>query len=152
LQYARYGFLGCVFAAVLAAGCSKGGGGPGGGKGARVQGRLLDNGRPVKVLPNEEVVVSFTQAGSTDPLAPRGASPIDPKDGSFAFTGPSSTVGMLPPGRYRVSVASQIGGGDGRNRFAPTFDEDRTPLVADVGAEETQTFVIDIGKKTVTKQ
>jgi hypothetical protein len=142
--------FGCALVAVLAAGCGKGG--KGGGTGARVQGRLLDNGRPVKVLPNEEVVVSFTQAGSTDPLAPRGASPIDPKDGSFAFVGPTSTVGLLPPGRYRVGVASQVSGGDGKNRFSPAFDEDRTPLVADVGPEETQAFIIDIGKKSVTKQ
>jgi hypothetical protein len=113
---------------------------------------LLDNGSPVQLLPNEEITVSFTRDGTADPLAPRGASPIDPKDGSFAFCAPNNTAGLLPPGRYRVGVASQVHRGDGRNRFAPTFDGDRTPLVADVGPGEEQTFLIDIGKKTVTKR
>jgi hypothetical protein len=144
----RLGFLGAAVA--LLAGCSKGN--SEGGRGVRVQGRLLDNGRPVRPLPNEEIIVSFTRDGPADPLAPRGASPIDSKDGNFAFCGPNTTAGLLPPGRYRVGVVSQVYRGDGRNRFGPTFDEDRTPLAADVGPEEEQTFLIDIGKKTVTRQ
>jgi hypothetical protein len=144
----RLSFLGA--AAALLAGCSKGN--SEGGPGARVRGQLLDNGRPVRLLPNEEIIVSFSRDGAAGPLAPRGASPIDSKDGSFAFCAPNTTAGLLPPGRYRVGIVSQVYRGDGRNRFAPTFDEDRTALVADVGPEEEQTFHIDIGKKTVTRQ
>jgi hypothetical protein len=112
---------------------------------------LLGNGRPVRLLPDEESIVSFTRDGPAGSLASRGASPIDPKDGSFAFCAPNTTAGLLPPGRYRVGVASQVHRG-GRIRFAPTFDQDRTPLVADAGPEEEQTFLIDVGKRTVTKR
>jgi hypothetical protein len=85
-------------------------------------------------------------------MATRVASPIDSKDGSFVFSAPNATAGLLPAGRYRVGVASQVYRGDGRNRFAPTFDEDRSPLVAEVGVEGEQTFLIDIAKRTVTRQ
>ena len=50
-------------------------------------------------------------------------------------------------------MSSQIyGGGDGTDRFEETFGVEKTPLVAEVGSEEGQTFVIDLGTKTVTKQ
>jgi hypothetical protein len=152
-QRVRFVVLGCALTAVLAAGCSQKGGGAYGKTGARVSGRLLNNGQPVKPQPGEDIIVSFNLPGTTDPLAPRGSSPIDPKDGSFAFASPTGNVGLLPPGQYRVTISSQLGGGtEGKNRFSPTFDQDRTPLVADVGPEAEQTFVIDISKKTVTKQ
>lgn len=59
---------------------------------------------------------------------------------------------FLPAGRYRVSLSSQIYSGDGTDRFADHFGPENSPLVAEVGAEEGQTFVIDLGRKTVTKQ
>jgi hypothetical protein len=145
--------VGCALAAVLAAGCGQKGTGAYGKTGARVRGQLVNNGQPVKPQPGEDVIVSFSLPGTTDPLAPRGSSPIDPKDGSFGFASPTGNVGLLPPGQYRVSISSQIGGGgEGKNRYSPTFDLDRTPLVADIGPEPEQNFVIDIGKKTVTKR
>jgi hypothetical protein len=98
------------------------------------------------------VVVSFAPPDPADVTSTRGAAAIDPKDGSFAFFGPHSPGGRLAPGKYRVSISSQTGqDGDGKGRFA-AFASDRSPLEAEVGPEEEQTFVIDIARKTVRKQ
>ena len=148
------GILHCLLPAaccLLMASC----GGPGakqiGTTGAKVKGRLLDNGQQVKVRPGEDVVVSFSPPNLADVTSTRGAASINPKDGSFAFFGGSSAAGLLSAGKYKVTISS-IYGSDGVDRFAGTFAHDKTPLAADVGSEPEQTFVIDIGRKTVTKQ
>jgi hypothetical protein len=145
----RLGILCCLGAALFAVGCGKGG--KGNEKGAKVQGRLLEKGRPIKLLPAEDIVVSFSRPAAPGLFPPTGSSPVDPKDGSFAFYGPNATVG-LPPGSYRVIVISQINGDTSRDRFATQFGADKTPLTAEVGPEEEQTFIIDLGTKTVKKQ
>ena len=137
--------------ALFAAGCGSGGPAPIGATGAKVKGRLLDNGQPVKVRPGEDVVVSFAPPSLADVTSTRGAASIDPRDGSFAFFGASSKAGLLTPGPYRVAVASVTRDGE-VDRFAAAFAIDKTALRAEVGPEPEQTFVIDIGKKTVQKQ
>jgi len=120
--------------------------------GARVKGRLLDNGQPIRIRPGEDVVVSFAPPDLADVTSTRGAASIDPKDGTFTFFGANMVGGLLAPGRYRVSVSSRTSADDNRDRFAATWGIDRSPLIAEVGTEPEQTFVIDIGKKTVTRQ
>lgn len=137
--------------AILVAGCGFGGPAPIGATGAKVKGRLLDNGQPVKVRAGEDVVISFAPPNLADVTSTRGAASVDPKDGSFAFFGANSKAGLLTPGQYRVSIASVTRDGE-VDRFATAFAVDKTPLRADVGPEPEQTFVIDIGKKTVQKQ
>ena len=46
----------------------------------------------------------------------------------------------------------QVYGGDGTNRFEGVFGTQATPLAVDVGPEDGQTFVIDIGKRTARRQ
>jgi hypothetical protein len=148
---ARVGIPGLVALALLAAGCGgKGGPTPIGTTGAKVRGRLLENGQPVKVRPGEDIVVSFAPPDLADVTSPRGAASIDPKDGSFAFFGPNSAAGLLSPGSYRVSISSVTGSGE--DRFAATFSVGKSPLTAAVGPEPEQTFLIDLVKKTVQKQ
>ena len=148
----RRAWLGLLCGTVLlfAAGCAKENSVLGK-TGARVKGRLLDNGQPVKVRPGEDVVVSFAPPDLADVTSTRGAASVDPKDGAFAFFGANSAAGLLAPGKYRVSISS-IAGPDGIDRFAAAFALDKSPLQAEVGPEPEQTFVIDIGKKTVRKQ
>src|SRR5205823_8116909 len=88
--------------------------------GAKVKGRLLDNGQPVKVRSGEDVIVSFAPPNPADVSSTRGAASINPKDGSFAFFGGSSAAGLLSAGKYKVTVSS-IYGSDGVDRFAATF-------------------------------
>jgi len=142
----RFVMLACAGAALLAASCT------GGGKdvrGAKVKGQLVQSGQPFKFLPQEEIIVSFTEEkGGKDAIGSYAV--VSPETGTFTIEGP--TRHGIPAGKYRVSLSSQIYGGDGTNRFEATFDGDKTPLVADVGAEEGQTFVIDVAQKTVQKQ
>jgi hypothetical protein len=142
--------LALAVAALLTAGCGGGGPAPIGTTGAKVKGRLLEGGQPVRVRPGEDIVVSFAPPNAADVTSPRGAASVDPKDGSFAFFGANSDAGRLTPGTYRVSISSVTRDGD--DRFAATFAFDKSPLKAEVGSEPEQTFVIDLGKKTVQKQ
>jgi hypothetical protein len=131
---------------LVAAGCNKGDG-P---KGVTVHGRLVQNGHPLKVLPNEEIMVGFSPEGAEPGQGvTRAASTlVKPEDGSFTLTGRDKKG--LPPGKYTVSLSSQIGYADS-NRFDKLL-VGKPPLVVDVGPEEGQTFVIDVDKWSATKQ
>ena len=130
--------------ALLLAGC----GGKGGAKGVKVQGQLLQNGQPLKFLPNEEITVSFSPVDAAGKAA-GGTGPVKQEDGTFTV---STAAGVgIPPGKYQVRVSSQVYGGDGKDRFAEFF-EGVGALATDVDDKDAQKFVIDIGKKTVTKQ
>jgi hypothetical protein len=137
----------CAAATLVAAGCGKGGV-----RGVKVKGEVLQNGQPIKFLPSEEITVGFSR--EVEPgQQPFGApAKVKPEDGTFTVDGPSGKG--IPPGKYRIQLTSDIYGSDRGDRFEPLFDAraKRPPLVADVGPEEGQTFVIDVGQWTVQKR
>lgn len=138
-----------VIALVIAfgvAGCGK----SDGPKGVTVRGRLVQSGQPLKVLPREEIMVGFSPEGAAPDQVAHGASSdlVKPEDGSFVLTGRNKAG--LPPGKYTVSLSSQVGY-TGDNRFEKLLAGKPT-LVVEVGPEEGQTFVIDVDKWTATKQ
>ena len=102
------------------------------------------------LVQSETGLASIT--GSPDQPGRGVSAPVNAGDGLIAFYGPGAQVSGLAPGKYRVTIESIAPGSEAGNRFSPTFDSDRTPLTADVGEEEGQTFVIDLARKTVTKQ
>jgi hypothetical protein len=120
-------------------------------KGAKVKGVLLQNGKPIKFLPNEMITVSLTAAGDPSGAAAAGGGDVNAEDGTFAIPGPSNQG--LPPGKYQVLVSADIyGGASGNpNRFE-VLAKKKPPLTVDVGAEDGQTFEIDIGKWTATRK
>ncbi len=138
----------CLCAIVVLAGCS-GKGKQGDIKGAKVSGRLVFNAQPIRFLQDEEIKVSFSDADDKTERAV-GASATVNEDGTFTINGPSDQG--IPAKKYQVIVTSQIYSGDGTDRFAALFEEGKPPLIADVGDQEGQTFVIDLGKRQVTKQ
>ncbi|MFO0808346.1 MAG: hypothetical protein U0746_06960 [Gemmataceae bacterium] len=118
-------------------------------KGAKVAGVVLENGKPIKVLPNETIHVSFAMGDGPDQIAAAGQ--VNVADGTFAIDGP--TKQGLPPGKYRVTVAGNCYDLEQSNRFEPLFNSTRRKLYADVGPEEGQRFEIDVGKGwTATKK
>jgi hypothetical protein len=106
------------------------------------------NGQPLKFLPQEEIVVSFSPADA-GAKAGGATGPVKAEDGTFTVATPQGQG--LSPGKYQIRVSSQIYGGDGKDRFAEFFEE-AGPLAAEVADKDGQTFIIDLGKKTVTKQ
>lgn len=110
----------------------------------KVKGVLLFNGKALKVLKDESIMVGFSKDGIGT------TAEVKAEDATFEINGP--TDDGIPPGTYKISVSSQIYGGDGRNRFEAMFDAQKTSLTADVGDANGQMFEIDLGKKTVTKK
>lgn len=139
-------------AAVLAVGCGKKG--PAAGvkdvSGAKVQAKLIQNGQPFKPLPMEEVQVTFFEDGKDVKDRAESMGVYNAETGLAPIDGP--TKKGIPAGKYRVTVRSQVYGGDNSNRFEKSFDVTNSPIVADVGPAEGQTFVIDLGRRSVTKQ
>ena len=121
-----------------------------GDKGVRVKGRVLENGQPIKFLPSEDMMVGFSQEAPPGQTPVGASGSVKPQDGTFVITGPSGRG--LPPGRYRISVFSQIYGGSDRNRFEALFGSKKPPLYAEVNSDRGQTFTIDLGAWSVTKQ
>jgi hypothetical protein len=119
--------------------------------GVVVKGRLLDHGQPLKLKPNEQVQVTFVseQGGEQNQVASIGD--YNPETGLFEIAGPSGQG--IPPGAYRVGVASSIyGAEEAANRFENHFNAEVTPLKAEVGPEEGQEFDVDLGTRRVTKK
>jgi hypothetical protein len=146
---ALIGMVCCACAALLAGGCGKGGADI---KGVKVDGKVVSNGQPLKFLKDEEVKVSFAQEVAKGEKSIGSAADVNPEDGTFTIPGP--TKHGIPPGKYRVRLSSQPYGG-GKDRFEPLFDpEDGPPLVliAEVGPEEGQSFVIDVARRSIKKQ
>lgn len=119
-------------------------------RGVMVKGQVLQNGQPIKFLSGEEIVVTFFRE------APAGQKPIGasgnvkPSDATFTIEGPHHKG--IPAGSYHISLSSQIAGVyDREDRFVAMFKK-KPPLNAEVGSEEGQTFVIDLGMWTVTKR
>src|SRR5262249_7800881 len=109
----------------------------------------LQNGQPIQILPSEDVIVGFSQEAPSG-QKPIGASGIvKPEDGTFTVAGPGGKG--IPPGKYRISLSSQVNGSNDKSRFEALFSPQKPPLTVDVGPEKGQTFRIDIGQWTVTK-
>jgi hypothetical protein len=142
----RWAIVVAFAAAFFASGCSK----EKGTKGVKIKGTVVLNGKPLQFLPEEEVIVSLTELESRDKGVIGSAAQAKPPDATFTIDGPKGQG--LPPGKYRIIVTSQIYGGDTGDRFEHLFSNNRPLLVAEIGAEEGQNFVIDLGKMTVTKQ
>jgi hypothetical protein len=119
-------------------------------QGVTVKGQVLQNGQPIPFLPSEDLIVGFSQEvpAGQKPVGASGA--VKPEDGTFTVNGPGGRG--IPPGRYRISLSSQINGGNDRNRFERLFSPQKQPLIAEVGPEKGQTFRIDVGRWTVTRQ
>jgi hypothetical protein len=121
-----------------------------GDQGAKVKGQVLQNGKPIRFLASEDIMVGFSSE------VPIGQKPIgffanvQRGDGTFTVIGPGGKG--MPAGKYRIRVSSQIYGSSGADRFDDVSDPKKPPLIAEVGPEKEQTFTIDLGKWTVTKQ
>jgi hypothetical protein len=132
-------------AAGLLAGC-----GPGEVRGAKLKGQVLKNGQPLKPLPGEHVWVTFEHVESGAGKRVLMTSGQMQKDGTFTLEGQEKKG--TPPGTYKVTIHGEFSSGEGEDRFVNDFSEGKSPLVAEVADQEGQSFVIDVGKKTITKQ
>jgi hypothetical protein len=114
--------------------------------GVAVSGQLVQNGKPLKLAKDETIHVSFVST-TDDKVA--SSSEFNPADSTFVTKGPTGKG--LPPGKYKVGLASDRMDG-GVDRFQDSLDTASSPLTADIGSEEGQTFIIDVAAKTVTKK
>ena len=128
----------------LSAGC-----GPKEIRGAKLKGQLVKDGQPLAPEKGERAVsVIFERVEPASTPAIRSGGRVQ-KDGTFTIEGQMEKG--TPPGKYEVRISAEMSG-DAENRFAPLFADGRTPFVADVTDDENQFFVIDVGKKTITKR
>jgi hypothetical protein len=134
----------CI-AAVVVVGCTSGD--PN--KGVTVRGRVVQNGRPLKFLPNEDVSIGFSAADAAPGSGGFGTSAgVNAADGTFTVTGRNNTG--VPLGRYRVSLSSQVGYGKA-DRFEKLLDG-KKPLIVEISPGEAQAVVIDVDNWTATKE
>jgi hypothetical protein len=113
--------------------------------GSIVTGKLLQGGKPIKLLKDETIRISIVEAAEGKNT---GGSDVK-EDGSFEIKGPSDKG--MPAGKYKVVITSEIYGGGG-NRFAEKFDAEVTMLYADVSGSGTDNIEVDIGTRKVTKK
>lgn len=115
-------------------------------KGVKVQGVLLENGKPIKFKQDETIRVSVSQGDGEAQIA--SVADVKPEDGSFTIEGPTNQG--IPPGKYTIQVEGEVYGAEEPDRFARLFDPEegtaRPPLVVEVGAAEGQTITVDVGK------
>jgi hypothetical protein len=118
-------------------------------RGVKVEGQVVVDGKPLKPLPGEHVWVTFerTEGWGGNPVI-MTAAPMQ-KDGTFVLEGQEKNG--TPPGRYTVRLHAEYSG-DGEDRFANLFPNGQSPFVAEVTDAAGQSFVIDVMKKTVSKQ
>jgi hypothetical protein len=142
---------GVVVLLVLIAGCGKG-------KlektGVTVKGTVLNNGQPITFLKDEIIMVSLSPPPGSGGKGSGGSTEVNP-DGSFVLAGPNGTG--VTPGSYQVQLSSSTYGGGGEDRFARMFPganapANLKPILVEIGAEDGQTIVVDVGKRTATKQ
>ena len=115
--------------------------------GVTITGKLLQNGKPFKLLPDETIKIVFMSAEGDGKVA-GGADVKD--DSSFEIIGPSGKG--LPAGNYKVSLNSEIYGGSGSDRFAEKFEMTHTPFLATVAADGPQNFELDLGTRKIVKK
>jgi hypothetical protein len=131
--------------ACLLAGC-----GPEEVRGAKLNGQVLMNGKPLKPLPGEQVWVTFEHVNSGTGKQVIMTSGQVQKDGTFTLVGQVNKG--TPPGQYAVTIHGEYSSGEGENRFEHLFPGGKSPFIAEVTDQDGQSFVIDVGKKTIAKQ
>lgn len=119
-------------------------------KGVPVTGTVLQGGKPIKLKPDETINVAFTLMEGSEAERAVFAADMKPEDGTFTINGPTGQG--IPAGQYKVTLSSSVYGGTGDDRFEQAFGSEGSRLMAVVGAEPGQTFVIDIGSKTLKKK
>ena len=119
-------------------------------RGSKLKGQVLMNGQPLKLLPGEHVWVTFERAESWGGhKAIMSSGPVQ-KEGSFLIEGQEKQG--TPAGKYSVTIHAEYSSGEGEDRFAPLFASGTSPFVIEVTDQQDQSFVIDVGKKTIAKQ
>jgi hypothetical protein len=112
-------FLALAGACLVLAGC---------GGGARVTGKLTNNGQPLTVSDKGMIVVSFIQEGS-QPGQP-GAYPVDlGPDGTFTVKGTNGQG--IPPGKYMISV-QQLDPYPTTDKLKGQFFGSKSPIVREI--------------------
>jgi hypothetical protein len=139
----RYATLALVATALTIGGCG------GGVRGVSISGQVLQNGKAIKFLPSEEIIVGLSAQAPAgeNPIAAWGT--VKPDDGSFTVAAPDGRG--IPAGKYIVVVSSQLYQ-QSKDRFEAVFDNKKPPLIVDVGPDSGQHFIIDVGTRTVTKR
>jgi hypothetical protein len=117
--------------------------------GVKVNGQLLANGKAVKMLQGEEIQVTFFESGKPAEGRIESMATADPETGAFTIVGPHGKG--IPAGKYKVCLRSQVYGTND-DRLEEVFSMEATQLEVEVGPEEGQTFVIDLGKRTAKRQ
>src|SRR5829696_781966 len=79
-------------------------------KGVTVRVRVVENGQPLKFLPNEEILVGLSQEVAAGEKGIGVTGPLKPEDATASLSRAGRTG--IPPGKYRVSMSGQIGYGD----------------------------------------
>jgi hypothetical protein len=142
----RWSVFACLaFAACLLTGC-----GPQEVRGSKLKGKLLVNGQPLKFLPGERIWITFERAESWGGHKAIMSAGSVQKDGTFEIEGQEKKG--TPAGKYNVTIHAEYTRDDAEDRFAPLFASGVSPFVVEVADEADQSFVIDIGKKTITKE
>ncbi len=145
MRRASWLLFACLFCSLLTVGCL------GSDEGVKFKGVIQVNGRPYHFAPNEELQVSFLPIDTSQAHARIAAATIDKSNSTFQVNGPTNEG--LPPGMYKITIASLILGKNGTgDRFRGAFDAQHTPLTCNITEDEGQSFVIDVARRSVTKQ
>lgn len=141
-------FIAITLAVAFASGCgSKDATGPDL-SGAKITGRIVERGKPVKILKDETIKISFIGLADADGKVTGGGDVKE--DGSFEIAGPSGKG--LPAGKYKVTLSSDIYGGGAGDRFQDKLDAVASQMVVDVGGSGTDNFEIDIVTRKAVKK
>lgn len=116
--------------------------------GAKITGRVVERGKPVKILKDETIKVSFIGLADADGKVTGGGDVKE--DGSFEIAGPSGKG--LPAGKYKVTLSSDIYGGGAGDRFQDKLDATASQMVVDVGGTGTDNYEIDIVTRKAVKK
>jgi len=117
-------------------------------RGVKLKGQLVKDGQPLAPERGERMVtVVFERVEPADKQTIRSGGKVQ-KDGTFTIEGQMEKG--TPPGKYEVRIQAEMSG-DAESRFALLFADGKTPFIADVSDAENQSFLIDVGKKTITR-
>lgn len=120
--------------------------------GVKVSGKVVQGGSPIKFVKDETIKITFLSDVPKGQEAIVAQTEVGKEGGAFTINGPTGQG--IPAGKYKVILSGEIypPPGDGpADRFADKFDADKTPLNAEVTAEEGQVFTVDITSRKLTK-